>query len=91
MYKMQVRTRRELELVMLDLKRALDYLRKDTVAVCHKGGVATTTLHMTRKLDGAVFYEMNKEIGSNITGLEMGIAKLGRLLAGPQAESEEAA
>lgn len=73
--------RRELELVLLDLKRAHDYMSKPETAVCHKGGRPTTTLHMERKLDGAVFYEINKEIGSNLTGLEMGIRKLERLLA----------
>lgn len=78
--KLQARTRKELELVLLDLKRALDYVRKPETAVCHKGGVATTALHMTRRMDGAVFYEVNKEIGSNLTGLAEGIRKLENLL-----------
>lgn len=86
--KIQTKVRRELELVLLDLKRANDYLTKADVAICRKGGVATTTLHMERKLDGAVFYEVNKEIGSNITGVEEGIRKLERLLA-PALEHEE--
>lgn len=78
--KLTNKVRRELELVILDLKRARDYLAKDTIAVCHKGGVATTTLHMTRKMDGAIFYEVNKELGSNLTGLCEGLRKLDRML-----------
>ncbi len=86
--KMTGKVRNELELVLLDLKRARDYLAKESIAVCHKGGTATTTLHMTRKLDGAIFYEVNKEIGSNLTGLAEGIRKLDLLLA-PVLESAD--
>lgn len=79
--KIQAKVRRELELILLDLKRARDYLAQDFVAVCRKGGCATTTLHMQRKTDGAIFYEVDKEIGSNLTGLAEGIRKIERLLA----------
>ena len=74
------RDRRELELIMLDLKRAHDYIQSQRVAVCIIGGVATTTLHMTRPMDGAVFYEVNKQTGSQLTGLAEGMRKLERML-----------
>jgi hypothetical protein len=75
------RDRRELELVVLDLKRALQYINRPETCVCRVGGPATTTLHMTRPMDGKVFYEVNKEIGSNLTGLAEGLRKLERMLA----------
>lgn len=74
------RDRRELELIMLDLRRAADYLAKQDVAVCRVGGQVTTTLHMTRKMDGKIFYEVNKEVGSNLCGLQEGMRKLERML-----------
>jgi hypothetical protein len=85
MVKLTNKMRRELELIQIDLLRAFEYVRKDSTAICRKGGVATTTLHMTRQMDGAVFYEVNKEIGSNLIGLEEGLRKLARLLA-PEVE-----
>lgn len=84
--KIPTKVRRELELVRLDLQRARDYLEQEQVALCRKGGVATTTLHMTRPNDGAVFYEVNKFYGSQLTGLEEGMRKLRNLLE-PQEES----
>ena len=72
---------RELELVLLDLKRARDFLSQSNIAICRTGGALTTTLHMQRKLDGAIFYEINKDIGSNLTGLAEGIRKIENLLA----------
>jgi hypothetical protein len=72
--------RRELELIRLDLKRAQDYISRPDVAVCRVGGVATTTLHMTRQMDGKIFYEVNKEIGSNLCGMGSALQKLERLL-----------
>lgn len=86
MSKMLKRTRRDLELVLLDLKRAKDFIAKADIAVCRVGGVATTTLHMQRQLDGKVFYEVNKSIGSNLCGLDEGIRKLEHLLAPDDAD-----
>lgn len=78
--KIQAKVRRELQLIELDLKRAMDYLAREDTALCKVGGVATTTLHMTRKLDGKIFYEVNKEIGSQLCGLAEGMRKLKRLI-----------
>jgi hypothetical protein len=80
MGKLTKRQRRELELIRLDLVRAKDFIMNDRVAVCRVGGPATTTLHMERKLDGKVFYEINRDYGSNLCGLEEGIRKLDRML-----------
>lgn len=80
------RDRRELELILLDLQRAFDFIRSDRIAICRTGLNPTTTLHMTRPMDGKVFYEINKEIGSQLCGLEEGMRKLRRMLA-PEMES----
>lgn len=60
--------------------RALKYLQQSDVAVCRKGGFASTTLHYTRA-DGSTLYEVDKGIGSDLCGLESAITDLRRLLA----------
>lgn len=77
--KLTRRHRRELEQVESDLQRALDYVRRPDIAVAHKRGPATTTLHYTRP-DGATLYELAKDIGSNLTGLESGLVRVRRML-----------
>jgi hypothetical protein len=75
------RDRRELELVLLDLQRAMDFIKDERTAVCRVGfGMATTTLHMTRPSDSKIFYEINKHYGSQLCGLEEGMHKLRRML-----------
>lgn len=61
------------------LTRAINFINDPRTAVAFKGGMATTTLHYTRA-DGAVLYEVSKEIGSDLTGLEMGRKELLDLL-----------
>jgi hypothetical protein len=53
-----------------------------SVAVARKGGPATTTLHYTRA-DGSTLYEVAKDIGSDLTGLDAGIKALTALRNGP--------
>jgi hypothetical protein len=80
MAKLTKRQRGELERIRYDLKRALDYINAPNTAVCRIGGPATTTLHMTRQLDGRVFMEVNKEIGSHLCGLGEGLRKVDAML-----------
>lgn len=65
----------ELESILRRLGEAEKYLMSDDVAVCRKGGVATTTLHYTRQ-DGSVLYEVNKEAGSQLVQLREGMRQL---------------
>ena len=87
--KMTNKVRGEIELAILDLKRGLDYLAGERVSICRTGGAATTTLHMTRPMDGKIFYEVNKDIGSNITGLRESLRKLEHMIE-PELETMDA-
>ena len=64
-----------LEAILYRLGEAEKYLMASDVAVCRKGGVATTTLHYTRQ-DGNVLYEVNKEVGSQLCQLREGMREL---------------
>jgi hypothetical protein len=63
---------RQIERAIGDLKRAHAYIMKPTIAIAHRGGYASTSLHYTRS-DGSTLYEVTKEIGSDLVGLESGI------------------
>lgn len=69
MAKLTKRQRHAIDRALYHLNRARRYLADPTVAVCHRGNVATTTLHYSRP-DGLTMYEVNKEYGSDLTGLE---------------------
>ena len=58
-----------------------------TVAIARKGGTATTTLHCVNQ-QGTVLYEIDKEIGSDITGLYETVRSLERFLNPPEIEVE---
>ena len=62
------------------LNRALKFIYSEDVAVARRGKIATTTLHYIRPNDGTSLYEINKDIGSDLTGLGTGIHYLNRLL-----------
>ena len=65
--------------VLAHLHRVRTYLLKPDVAICRKGnGQATTTLHAVRP-DGVTFYEIEKEIGSELALLFTAIDHLERL------------
>lgn len=70
----------DLDVVFRHARRAREYLNNPAVAVARRGGVATTTLHYTRA-DGSVLYEVNKEYGSDLTGLDTAIAVLESFIA----------
>ena len=70
----------ELDLAFRHARRAHDYLTRPDVAVARKGQPATTTLHYTRA-DGSTLYEVNKEYGSDLTGLETAMSVLESFIA----------
>jgi hypothetical protein len=71
---------KSLEFALRHAVRALEYVMSPDVAIARKGGAATTTLHYTRA-DGAVLYEVCKDIGSDLTGLPTAVAELRTFLA----------
>jgi len=87
MSRLTKKQRNELGAVLESLRRADQYLRGPNVAVCRKGGAATTTLHYTRA-DGSVMFEVDKEIGSDLTGLGMGLDKLSLFLSETATEAK---
>jgi hypothetical protein len=62
------------------LARGVAYIDKPRTAVCIKAGPATTTLHMTRPLDGAVFYEVEKAIGSDLCLIRAALESLDQFI-----------
>jgi hypothetical protein len=71
--------RREIERAIGHLQRAAKFLAQPRVAVATRDDRATTTAHYTRA-DGGVLYEINKEIGSDLCGLDMGLRALRDLI-----------
>ena len=67
------------------LLRAERYLYDPAVAICRKGGMATTTLHYTRA-DGSTMYEVEKAIGSDLCALPQAITDLTAILNGQMKE-----
>lgn len=65
----------ELANILRRLGEAEKYLMDANIAVCRKGGAATTTLHYTRQ-DGNVLYEVNKQVGSDLCQLREGLREL---------------
>lgn len=77
MAKLTRRQLTDLEHVLYHAKRAQAYLADPSVAVCRSGGPATTSLHYTRADGtGGSLYPVDKEIGSDLTGLPESIRLL---------------
>jgi hypothetical protein len=74
------RDRQVLRTILADAERAQRYLDRPDLAVAYKGGAATTTLHYTRAIDGAVLYELDKAHGSDLIGLPLAIRALAEFL-----------
>lgn len=79
--------RTALEAILYHAKRAERYIKQPTVAIARKGGTATTTLHCVNQ-QGTVLYEIDKEIGSDLTGLYETVLSLERFLNPPEIEVE---
>jgi len=77
--KLRVKDRARLQTILDNLERGRAYLMRQDVAVCKKGGSPTTTLHAVSK-QGEVYYEVNKEVGSELTLLHTGIGQLRQAL-----------
>lgn len=71
---------KELSRIIEHLNRAHSYIQGPDLAICHKGNYASTTDHYTRDKDKTTLLEVNKDYGSNITGLEMGLSHLKRFV-----------
>jgi hypothetical protein len=63
------REEKQLWAILRHLQRGTDYLRSARVAVAERGqNDATTTQHYSRA-DGSTLYEIDREIGSDLTGI----------------------
>jgi hypothetical protein len=71
---------RALESVLSNARRARAYLDKSDIVIARHRKMATTTLDYTNLNTGNVLCPMNKQIGSDIAGLEMAITELQRFL-----------
>ena len=65
--------------VLYHLNRANGYINQSDVAVARKCSMATTTLHYVRP-DGSALVSVDKQIGSDLTGLAEGIRELQNFL-----------
>jgi len=57
-----------LEIILRNLSDAEKFIMEENIAVCRKGGIATTSLHYKRD-DGQVLYEISKQAGSQLVKL----------------------
>lgn len=65
----------QLEHIVYHLKRANDFIAKKDTIVGKKRSLSSTDGY-TNKADDLAIYPIDKEIGSDLTGLSMGIDKL---------------
>ena len=80
MAKLTRKQRDQLGAVLAGLRRARDYIERDSTVLAIRSSHATTTLHYTRPSDGSVIYPVNKHIGSDIAMLHTGIHDLHQFL-----------
>ena len=72
---------RELLGVVSSLNRALQYVARDQTAICYRTAMATTNLHYSRADgSGGHLVEVEKEIGSDMTGIRTGLDSLKKFL-----------
>ncbi len=77
--RMTKRDRTTITRALDNIKSAHNFIGLPDVAVCRKNRPATTTLHYTRE-DGSTMYEIDKEMGSDLAGLHIGIVMLEAIL-----------
>lgn len=77
--KLTQRDARILEQILADLQRGQAFLMRPDILVCRRRTVATTTDDFTNA-HGEVCVSIDKEIGSDLTILHTGIARLKHLL-----------
>jgi hypothetical protein len=78
--KLTKQVREDLRFVLRNAERARAYLFDPQIAIARRGNHATITLHYVRA-DGETLYEVNKDLGSDLTGLDAAISALGAFLA----------
>ena len=71
--------RSELESILYHAKRAQEYIQKPKIVIACEENYASTTLHFVRKAV-MILYPLDKNIGSDITGLYDAVRLLERLL-----------
>jgi hypothetical protein len=69
-----------IEYALRNAMRAHRYLQRTDVAICKRDTAATTTSHYSRQPDGACLIEVNRHIGSDLTGLQSCIASLEEII-----------
>lgn len=79
MSKLTKKQRTAIEYALRNAERAFMFIQSGHIVVARKGGPATTTLHYARA-DGSTLYEIDKQIGSDLTGLENTIKALSDFL-----------
>ena len=79
---MSKKQRQQIANALGHLQRARTYLLKADTVICRRASFASTVLHLTRA-DGLTLYPVEKEYGSDLTGLDMGIDALERVLNPP--------
>lgn len=86
MAKLTRKQRAALAQVEHDLARALAFIKAPEVAVARRSAEGTTSLHYVRAASAlapaGALYEIEKEYGSNLTGLEAGLSRLRLFLDG---------
>lgn len=78
--KLSKATKNNINEVIVDLRKGINYIKSEKTALCRKDKTATTTLHFTRKCDNAVLYELNKDIGSELNYIYNALCNLEKLL-----------
>ncbi len=76
MAKLTKAQRDDLRFVLRNAERAQAFIMADRVAVCTRKNMGTTTLDYTRASDGTALTEVNRDYGSDLTGLEAAIKAL---------------
>lgn len=71
--------RAQLEYIQQNVQRARNYLFSPTIAIAHKRAYGTTILDYVRP-DGTALYEVTKEYGSDLCGLDFALEDLRRIL-----------
>lgn len=58
------------------ISRGQAFIMSERIAVARRADQATTTAHYVRAQDGACLYELDKEIGSELTLIHNAVEKL---------------
>ena len=103
MAKLTNRQIERLRVVLAHLERAAKYLADERISVARREARPTTTLHFlpqstrpkelspAKEREPYFLYEVDKDIGSDLTGLQMGIDLLAAFIVRPTAQDQDAA